>query len=93
MIHLVWLPALDSCRQEGGSLHTSGKQARIARSCRSMGRSVTQEDDNVYGVFGDHTIRKEVKPVKESYNEILGKELSQDIANSYRWFYDYFQYL
>lgn len=56
-------------------------------------KQITQEDDNVYGVFGDHTIRKEVKPVKESYNEILGKELSQDIANSYRWFYDYFQYL
>lgn len=56
-------------------------------------KQITQEDDTVYGVFGDHTIRKEVKPVKESYNTILGKELSQNIVNSYPWFYDYFQYL
>ena len=56
-------------------------------------KQITQEDDTVYGVFGDHIIRKEVKPVKESYNEILGKELSQNIVNSYSWFYEYFQYL
>ena len=54
---------------------------------------ITQEDDTVYGVFGDHTIRKEVKPVKELYNTILGKELSQNIVNTYPWFYEYFQYL
>tara|TARA_B100000497_G_scaffold102048_1_gene116312 strand:- start:668 stop:1117 length:450 start_codon:yes stop_codon:yes gene_type:complete len=56
-------------------------------------KQITQEDDTIYGVFGDHTIRKEVKPVKESYNTILGEELSQNIVNSYPWFYDYFQYL
>ena len=54
---------------------------------------ITQEDDTIFGVFGDHTIRNEVKPVKESYNEILGKELSQNIVDSYPWFYNYFQYL
>ena len=56
-------------------------------------KQITQEDDTIYGVFGDHTIRSEVKPVKESYNEILGKELSQNIVDSYPWFYNYFQYL
>jgi sulfotransferase len=54
---------------------------------------ITQEDDTMHGIFGDHTIRKEIKPVKKSYNTILGEELSQNIVNTYPWFYEYFQYL
>ena len=53
---------------------------------------LTQEDDTVHGIFGDHTIRKEVKPVPEQYNEYLGQELSQNIVNTYPWFYEYFNY-
>jgi hypothetical protein len=54
---------------------------------------LTQEDDTIHGIFGDHTIRKEVKPIPPTYNHYLGKELSQNIVNSYSWFYEYFQYL
>lgn len=53
---------------------------------------LTQEDDTLYGIFGDHKIRKEVKPVPETYNELLGPQLSQSIVNSYPWFYEYFKY-
>ena len=53
---------------------------------------LTQEDDTVYGIYGDHKIRKEVKPVPETYNELLGPQLSQSIVNSYPWFYEYFKY-
>ncbi len=53
---------------------------------------ITQEDDTVHGVFGDHTIRKEIQPVPEQYNEYLGQELSQNIINTYPWFYEYFNY-
>ena len=53
---------------------------------------LTQEDDTVHGIFGDHTIRKEVKPVPETYNEYLGQQLSQNIVNTYPWFYEYFNY-
>lgn len=53
---------------------------------------LTQEDDTVHGIFGDHTIRKEVKPVPEKYNEYLGQQLSQNIVNTYPWFYEYFKY-
>ncbi len=56
-------------------------------------KQITQEDDKIYGVFGNHTIRKKVEPVFEDYNEILGEELSNDIVNTYPWFYNYFQYL
>jgi len=54
---------------------------------------LTQEDDTVHGIFGDHTIRKEVKPVPEVYNKYLGQQLSQSIVNTYPWFYEHFQYL
>ena len=53
---------------------------------------LTQEDDTIHGIFGDHKIRKEVKPVPETYNELLGPQLSQNIVNSYPWFYEYFKY-
>ena len=53
---------------------------------------LTQEDDTVHGIYGDHKIRKEVKPVPETYNELLGPQLSQNIVNSYPWFYEYFKY-
>ena len=53
---------------------------------------LTQEDDAVHGIYGDHKIRKEVKPVPETYNELLGPQLSQNIVNTYPWFYEYFKY-
>ena len=53
---------------------------------------LTQEDDTIHGIFGDHTIRKEVIPVPETYNEYLGQQLSQNIVNTYPWFYEYFNY-
>ena len=53
---------------------------------------LTQEDDTIHGIFGDHTIRKEVKPIPPTYNHYLGEELSQNIINSYPWFYKYFKY-
>jgi sulfotransferase len=53
---------------------------------------LTQEDDKIHGIFGDHKIRKKVKPVPEQYNEYLGQQLSQNISNTYPWFYEYFKY-
>ena len=53
---------------------------------------LTHEDDTVHGIFGDHTIRKEVKSVPETYNKYLGQQLSQNIVNTYPWFYEYFNY-
>ena len=53
---------------------------------------ITHEDDSHHGIFGDHIIRKEVKPVPESYNHYLGEELSQNIFNTYPWFNKYFNY-
>ncbi len=53
---------------------------------------VTKEDDSVYGVFGDHLIRNEVKPNKSNADVILGEGLIQWIKNRYSWYYEFFNY-
>jgi len=53
---------------------------------------VTQEDDKVYGVFGDHKIREKVTPVKDDFREVLGQSSCQMIYENYAWFYDAFGY-
>jgi sulfotransferase len=35
--------------------------------------------------YGDHKIRKQVKPLKKDYNEVIGKELSQAINEKFLW--------
>jgi len=54
---------------------------------------ITVEDDQVYGIYGDHTIKKEVKPVNEDWNTILGPFASQRIKENYSWFYKQFGYM
>lgn len=53
---------------------------------------LTQEDDSVYGIYGDHKIKKEIKPLREDWLEILGPNLSLGIKDKYSWYYDYFNY-
>ena len=53
---------------------------------------ITEENDTVHGIFGDHKIKTKLKAVKEDYYEILGNFTCNKIKNEYKWFYDYFQY-
>jgi len=53
---------------------------------------VTHEDDKIHGIFGDHIIRNEVKPLKSDANKILGITGSNWIRNNYDWFYQHFNY-
>jgi hypothetical protein len=53
---------------------------------------VTKEDDEVYGQFGDHVIRKKLEPVPSRAKHLLGKDVSDWIYNNYKWFYDQFRY-
>jgi sulfotransferase len=55
-------------------------------------KQLTHEDDKWYGIFGDHIIRKELKPVKEDYVEVLGHNACRLIENHYSWFFDNFDY-
>jgi sulfotransferase len=53
---------------------------------------LTQEDDAVYGVFGDHKIRTKVEPLSKDYLDILGKEANDIIKQRYDWFNKKFGY-
>ena len=51
---------------------------------------ITVEDDEVYGVFGDHTIRRQVQPQPSQALEVFGSDLCSWIRQRYSWFYERF---
>lgn len=51
---------------------------------------ITVEDDEVYGVFGDHQIRHKVKPQPSQALEIFGQGSCDRIRHHYEWFYEHF---
>lgn len=53
---------------------------------------ITKEDDEVYGVFGDHKIRTKLEPVRSRAKELLGKDVTDWIYSNYKWFFDQFRY-
>jgi len=55
-------------------------------------QQITQENDKIHGIFGDHKIRQEVKPLKSEAKAILGVDVCNWIKNKYKWFYDEFKY-
>jgi sulfotransferase len=54
---------------------------------------ITQEDDSIYGIFGDHKIQSTLNPSISNAKEILGKGVCDWIKGNYKWFYDYFKYI
>lgn len=53
---------------------------------------ITQEDDSVYGIYGDHVIRKAVKPLKSDAERILGKDVCKWVDENFRWYNQKFNY-
>ena len=46
---------------------------------------VTKEDDEVYGIYGDHTIKPKLSVVRSNAQQILGKDVCTWINNKYSW--------
>lgn len=55
-------------------------------------KQITQEDDEILGILGEHTIRPILKNESESFIKILGQETCDVITDRYKWFYDWFNY-
>jgi sulfotransferase len=53
---------------------------------------VTKEDDEVYGTFVDHDIRRKLEPVRSKAKELLGKDVTDWIYTNYEWFFKQFRY-
>lgn len=56
-------------------------------------QQVTKEDDEVYGIFGDHKIRTKLEPVQSKAKELLGKDVYTWIYDNYKWYNDQFRYV
>lgn len=52
----------------------------------------TKEDDQIYGIYGDHVIRKQVKPLKSDAERILGKDVVKWVKDTFGWYNDRFGY-
>lgn len=55
-------------------------------------KQVTREDDSIYGPFGNHQIRNQVKKVPSEAVEVLGKHACDWIRGHYDWYYQEFGY-
>jgi sulfotransferase len=54
---------------------------------------ITSEDDAIYGLTKDlHTIRPKLELNNPDYHDILGKDVCSWIYNTYKWYFDMFQY-
>jgi len=53
---------------------------------------ITVEDDEVYGVFGDHTIKQKLELPHSQAKKILGPDVTNWIFENYKWFFDRFNY-
>ena len=52
-----------------------------------------EEDDSVFGVYGEHDVKTEIIPVKEnSWIDILPKDIAYSIIQNNSWFYNTFNY-
>ena len=55
-------------------------------------QQLTSENDEAHGIFGDHKIRKELKPLRKDFLEVLGPYTCDRIVKENQWFYNYFKY-
>lgn len=52
----------------------------------------TQEDDSLYGIFGDHKIRTKLERTDNIPEKILGVDICNWLDNTYKWYKDLFKY-
>lgn len=53
----------------------------------------TQENDIIHGIYGDHTLRPKFERKPDDFMDVLGYDISMNLKNHYKWFYDYFGYV
>ena len=57
-------------------------------------QQMTVENDRIsdFGIYGDHTIRPKVEPLKKDWDELLGTAISNNVKANYKWFFEAFNY-
>jgi len=57
-------------------------------------KQMTVENDRIsdFGIYGDHTIRPKVEPLKKDWDEYLNSAISNNVRANNQWFYEAFNY-
>lgn len=55
-------------------------------------QQLTQENDIIHGIFGDHKIHPKISPIPSDFVNILGKEECTRIKSHYDWYFKRFNY-
>jgi len=55
-------------------------------------QQITKEDDEVYGIYGDHKIKSKIEPLKQDFKDVLGVNACNWVKQKYQWFYDIYGY-
>lgn len=57
-------------------------------------KQMTVENDRIsdFGIYGDHTIKPNIQPLKKDYDDLLGTAISSNVKANFKWFYDAFDY-
>lgn len=53
---------------------------------------ITVEDDEVYGVYGDHVIKQKLELPHSQAKKVLGADVTNWIWDNYQWFFNRFNY-
>ena len=53
---------------------------------------ITIEDDEVYGIYGDHKIKPRLAPIQSQAKEILGQQICEQIYENFKWYFKIFNY-
>lgn len=55
-------------------------------------QQLTQENDIIHGIFGDHKIQPQIRPISQDFNQVLGKAECERIRSHYDWYFREFKY-
>jgi sulfotransferase len=53
---------------------------------------ITQEDDEVYGIYGDHKIKNRLELPPSEAKKILGADVCDIIYKNYDWYFNKYNY-
>ena len=53
---------------------------------------ITKEDDEVYGIYGDHIIRTKLEMQESTAKKVLGADVCNWIYDNFKWYFEKFNY-
>ena len=92
--HMLFVRYEDLCSNPVGVMESIYKYFELPYYTHNfkMIEQLTQEDDSVYGVFGDHVIKPSLKLADNNPRILLGDDICNWIDNNFQWYNNLFGY-